>query len=179
MKKHKNLVFVFSDQQRYDSMACYGNGWIKTPNLNALSEESFIFERAYVSQPVCTPARATILTGLYPHTAGPTMNAMPLPPDTKTLAEYLPDGYTTAYFGKWHLGNDYNAQHGFQHWISTQDHATAFVGFEGEPFKSDYHNYLVEKGYEPDETVSTNLDYVPGGAIRETCRKTGKCSAHR
>ena len=166
MKKHKNLVFVFSDQQRYDSMACYGNGWIKTPNLNALSEESFIFERAYVSQPVCTPARATILTGLYPHTAGPTMNTMPLPPDTKTLAEYLPDGYTTAYFGKWHLGDDNNAQHGFQHWISTQDHAGGFVGLEGEPKKSDYHNYLEERGYEPDETVSPDLSYVPSGAIR-------------
>ena len=149
-------------------MACYGNGWIKTPNLNALSEESFIFERAYVSQPVCTPARATILTGLYPHTAGPTMNAMPLPPDTKTLAEYLPDGYTTAYFGKWHLGNDYSAQHGFQHWISTQDHSTAFVGFEGEPSKSDYHNYLEDKGYVPDETVSMESQtqaYIPKGAV--------------
>ena len=77
MAKHKNLVFIFSDQQRYDTMACYGNDWIKTPRLNEISEESFIFERAYVSQPVCSPARATILTGLYPHTAGLTLNSIP------------------------------------------------------------------------------------------------------
>ena len=43
--KHKNLVFIFSDQQRYDTMACYGNDWIKTPNLNSLSDESFVMER--------------------------------------------------------------------------------------------------------------------------------------
>ena len=57
MTKHKNLVFIFSDQQRYDTMACYGNDWIKAPRLNELSEESFIFERAYVSQPVCSPSQ--------------------------------------------------------------------------------------------------------------------------
>ena len=109
MSKHKNLVFIFSDQQRYDTMACYGNDWIKTPHLNALSEDSFIMERAYVGQPVCTPARGTITTGLHPHNAGPTVNVIPLPPEQKTIAEYLPSEYETAWFGKWHLGDDGNA----------------------------------------------------------------------
>ena len=68
-------------------MACYGNEWIKTPNLNSLSEQSFIMERAYVGQPVCTPARGTITTGLHPHNAGPTVNVIPLPPEQKTIAE--------------------------------------------------------------------------------------------
>ena len=95
MGKHKNLVFIFSDQQRYDTMACYGNDWIKTPNLNSLSEESFVMERAYVGQPVCTPARGTITTGLHPHNAGPTVNVIPLPAEQKTIAEYLPDEYKT------------------------------------------------------------------------------------
>ena len=53
-----NLVFVFSDQQRYDTMRCYGNDWINTPSLNALADQSFVFRNAYVTQPVCTPARA-------------------------------------------------------------------------------------------------------------------------
>ena len=48
-----NIVFIFSDQQRYDSMKVYGNDWIKTPHLNALADESFVFENAYVTQPVC------------------------------------------------------------------------------------------------------------------------------
>ncbi len=167
MKKHKNLVFIFSDQQRYDTMACYGNSWIKTPNLNSVSEESFVFERAYVSQPVCTPARATIVTGLYPHTAGPTLNGIPLPPEKKAIAEYLPEDYTTAWFGKWHLGNEGNAQHGFQHWITTQDDISRFFeGIEGEPTKSDYHNYLVEKGYRPDATLAKGAPYLPSAIGR-------------
>ena len=74
MAREPNLFFIFSDQQRYDTMRCYGNTWIRTPSLNVLADRSFVFERAYVTQPVCTPSRASILTGLYPHTAGPTVN---------------------------------------------------------------------------------------------------------
>ena len=54
--KKPNLVFIMSDQQRFDTMSCYGNDWINTPRLNELSEESIIFENAYVTQPVCAPA---------------------------------------------------------------------------------------------------------------------------
>ena len=71
MSKKPNLVFIFSDQQRQDTMACYGNNWIKTPHLNKLANRSFVFKNAYVTQPVCTPSRASIMTGLYPHAAGP------------------------------------------------------------------------------------------------------------
>ena len=165
MPKHTNLVFIFSDQQRYDTMACYGNDWIKTPNLNALSEESFIFERAYVSQPVCTPARATIVTGLYPHNSSP-MNVIALTAEHKSIAEYLPEGYATAWYGKWHLGNDQRAQHGFEHWVTYEDDYSAFVDMEGEPLKSDYHNYLVAKGYEPDSYRAQTLRNVPPGVLR-------------
>ena len=52
MADKPNLVFIFSDQQRYDTMACYGNHWINTPNLNELALRSFIFRNAYVTQPV-------------------------------------------------------------------------------------------------------------------------------
>ena len=76
MPDSPNIVFIFSDQQRYDTLSCYGNDWIKVPRLNALADSSFVFERAYVAQPVCTPARSTIVTGLYPHAAGPIVNKM-------------------------------------------------------------------------------------------------------
>ncbi len=56
-----NIVFMFSDQQRYDTMAAYGADYMQVPHLNQLSEESFIFQNAYVAQPVCAPARATIM----------------------------------------------------------------------------------------------------------------------
>ena len=54
--KHPNLLYIFTDQQRADTMRCYGNDRIETPALNALATESFVFDRAYVSQPVCSPA---------------------------------------------------------------------------------------------------------------------------
>ena len=59
-----NLLFILTDQQRYDSLRCYGDSWLQAPALNGLAEQSFVFENAYVSQPVCTPARSTIMTGL-------------------------------------------------------------------------------------------------------------------
>ena len=65
MAERRNLVFICTDQQRTDTMAAYGNDWIETPNLNDLSSRSFVFENAYITQPVCTPARASIMTGLY------------------------------------------------------------------------------------------------------------------
>ena len=144
-----NIVFLFSDQQRYDTLAAYGNDWIRTPNLNGLSERSLVFERAYVTQPVCTPARASLLTGLYPHTAGPVVNHIPLPPGTRTFAEYIGDGHETAWYGKWHLGDDTLKQHGWKHWISTEDGHQRSYSQEGLPL-SDYHRYLEGRGYEPE-----------------------------
>ena len=113
MADKPNLVFVFSDQQRYDSLACYGNDWLRVPNLNRLADQSFVFRSAYVAQPVCTPARATIMTGLFPHAAGPIVNRIDLGEDKKVIAEMVSDDYYKGYFGKWHLGNDLMKQHGF------------------------------------------------------------------
>ena len=141
-----NIVFIFSDQQRYDSMKVYGNDWIKTPHLNALADESFVFENAYVTQPVCAPARASIMTGLYPPKAGPVVNRIPLPKDKKTIAEMINQDYKCAYFGKWHLGEDTLPQHGFTEWRSVEDNKIE----DDLPFSS-YHNYLLSKGYKPDQ----------------------------
>jgi arylsulfatase A-like enzyme len=120
MTQRPNIVFIFSDQQRSDTLACYGNDWIKVPHLNSLADESFVFENAYVTQPVCTPARASIMTGLFPHSAGPKVNKMNLPEDVPTIAELISEDYLCGYLGKWHLGDDVIAQHGFDHWISTE-----------------------------------------------------------
>ena len=116
-----NIVFIFSDQQRSDTMACYGADYMQVPNLNQLSKESFVFENAYVSQPVCTPARATLMTGLYPHTAGPIVNMINLPDDTPVISEMTSDEYYKGYMGKWHLGNDIERHRGVNVWKSTED----------------------------------------------------------
>ena len=84
-----NIVFIWSDQQRQDTLECYGNDWIKTPRLNELANNSYVIDNAYCTQPVCAPARSSVMTGLYPHAAGPTVNKIPLKQDVKTIAEIL------------------------------------------------------------------------------------------
>ena len=84
--KRPNLLYIFTDQQRVDTLRCYGNEQIEMPALNELAQDSFVFDRAYVSQPVCSPSRATMLTGLWPHTARVPACNVPLPEDVPSIA---------------------------------------------------------------------------------------------
>ena len=146
-----NLLFILTDEQRADTMGAYGNTKIHTPNLNALAAESAVFERAYVTQPVCTPSRSSLLTGLWPHTNGLTANNIPLPATTRCLPELLGDAsYRTAHMGKWHLGDEIFAQHGFQQMVSIEDGYNRFYGKgRDRDARSSYHRFLADKGYDP------------------------------
>ena len=153
MTKNPNLLFIYTDEQAFDTLACYGNNWIEMPNLNRLAEKSCVFERAYVSQPVCTPSRSTLLTGLYPHTNGCTANNIPMQQSTRCLPEMLGDNhpYVTAHYGKWHLGDELFAQHGFQYWVNYEDqYWKHYSPGRDQNAKSDYHKFLIEKGIKPE-----------------------------
>ena len=162
----RNLVFIMSDQQRRDSMGCYGSDWAQTPNLDALANSGHVFENAYVTQAVCTPARASIMTGLYPHTAGPTVNKLPLSPDIPVLAEMVSEDYFCGYMGKWHLGDDVIRQHGFDVWISTEDHREDYTRREHRAALSDYHHHLVANGFEPDVETAGEMVFSPAARSR-------------
>jgi len=109
-----NVVLFISDQQRADTMpSVRAATGIRTPHLEWLAEQSTLFRNAYCATPICSPARATLLSGLYPHTTGMVANhqeraisnELHLSPDVRVLADYLrPLGYACAYTGKWHLG---------------------------------------------------------------------------
>lgn len=146
-----NLIFILTDEQRFDTSFPYGNKLIKTPYLNLLGERGVVFEHAYVTQPHCSPARSSLLTGLYPHSTGVTTNNIPLQEGIKTLPELVDDpAYATAYIGKWHLGRELDAWHGFQTRISTEDNYTS----DDTTRFSDYHNWLLEKGFQPDHKAN-------------------------
>ena len=123
MKEQRpNIVFLFSDQQRYDTVSCYGAapgaGFGLTPRIDGLAEEGVRFDLAMTCQPVCGPARACLQTGLYPAGIGCDVNDRALPAGIPTVADYLHEaGYETAYVGKWHLAS----QHSFE--PSAPDHA--------------------------------------------------------
>ncbi len=102
--KQPNLVFTFADQMRAQTTGYAGDANAKTPNLDSLSKESINFTNAVSSCPVCSPARASIITGQYPLTHGVILNDAYLSDDAVSIAEaFKQNGYDTAYIGKWHL----------------------------------------------------------------------------
>ncbi len=112
--KKPNIVFYFADQQRWDTMGCYGQKLNVTPNLDRLAQQGTRFANAYTCQPVCGPARACLQTGRYATELGCYRNDIELPLDVKPLASYFNEnGYETAYVGKWHLAS--NADKGIRH----------------------------------------------------------------
>jgi len=98
-----------TDTQGANVVGTYGHPELETPNIDNLAKNGIKFTRAYTTCPLCTPARAGIFTGIYPHTAGAWANNLPLGDNIKTMGQRFQDnGYRTAYIGKWHLdGHDY------------------------------------------------------------------------
>ena len=100
-----NIIFIFSDQQRYSALGCAGNSVIRTPAFDRLAREGVLFEQAFSSCPICSPYRAQILTGRYSHKNGVMDNEYALSDEQTTLAQSLKAvGYRTGFIGKWHLG---------------------------------------------------------------------------
>jgi arylsulfatase A-like enzyme len=101
-----NILFVFSDQQRWDTCGCYGQPLDVTPNLDRMAREGVRFENAFTCQPVCGPARACIQTGKYATEVRCHTNHRRLPPGEVTIAHHLAEaGYGVGYIGKWHLAS--------------------------------------------------------------------------
>lgn len=105
MTKPKNILVLMTDQQRFDSLGCYGNQHAITPNLDRLAAAGTLFEACYVQSPICAPNRATYATGLYPHNHGLWANGVGLPQTLPLLSRALADaGYDCGMVGKQHLG---------------------------------------------------------------------------
>jgi choline-sulfatase len=114
------VLLIMSDQHKRDCLGVSGNPVARTPNLDALARSSVRFTSAYCSNPVCTPSRASLLTGLYTHNHGAWNNTTPWPPSHKTIAHYFSAaGYMTALVGKMHF---VDAQtHGFDYHLDFND----------------------------------------------------------
>ena len=103
MTEKPNLLLIIADSERFDALRAYGNNQIQTPNLDSLAEQSYIFENTYVTQPVCSPSRASIYTGLYPHTNGVSEQGnnieSPMFDEIQCLPELINDNYNKAFIG--------------------------------------------------------------------------------
>jgi uncharacterized sulfatase len=105
----RKMVVIMTDTQGANMVGCYGRPELRTPRLDRLASQGVRFDRAYTTSPLCTPARAALFTGTFPHTAGAWSNSLPLGANVRTIGQRLQDqGLRTAYIGKWHLdGTDY------------------------------------------------------------------------
>ena len=129
-RNQPNIIFILSDDHRYDFMGFTGKvPWLETPTIDRLAKEGVYFPNTFVTTSLCSPSRASILTGLYSHSHQIVDNNAPMPRGLVFFPEYLQKaGYETAFFGKWHMGDQGDdPQPGFDHWES----------FEGQ---GDYYN---------------------------------------
>ncbi|TWP33943.1 sulfatase-like hydrolase/transferase [Leekyejoonella antrihumi] len=114
MTERMNVLFLMTDQHRTDTLPCYGNTVIHTPNLDRIAQSGTCFERFFTPTAICTPARASLFTGLHPYRHGLFVNPersggaqVEIPEDLTVLSNPLQDaGYRVGHAGKWHIGRD-------------------------------------------------------------------------
>jgi arylsulfatase A-like enzyme len=169
----KNILFLWTDEQRADSIGAIGNPVFRTPNLDTLARTGVVFDQAYCAQPVCTPSRGTVVTGVYPHTHGSVHNNIPLTERIPTIAELLrPEGYVCGYAGKWHLGHEVHPQRGFDaFWSSMEDGYVKDHHAEGF---STYWHWLVAKGYQPPDRAADGTAVFSRGTAARLPEAHGK-----
>jgi len=105
-EKGPNIIFILTDQQRFDSLGCYGQKLNISPNIDKMAAEGIKFTHAFTNQPVCGPARSILQTGKFATETRCYRNGIALPTDEKTLASFFSQaGYEVGYLGKWHLAS--------------------------------------------------------------------------
>ena len=116
-----NIVFILIDDLRWDDLGIAGHPFLKTPNIDRIGREGALFRNAFITAPLCSPSRASFLTGQYAHTHGITDNVNRSAASHQLITfPFLlrQSGYTTAFIGKWHMGNDDSQRPGFDRWVS-------------------------------------------------------------
>ena len=126
----RNIVFILSDDHRYDFMGFMDRapGFLETPNFDRMAHEGAHLANAFVSTSLCSPSRATILTGQYMHNHHVIDNQRAVPENTVFFPHYLQQaGYQTTFIGKWHMGHNHDEPRpGFNHWVSFRGQGTYF-----------------------------------------------------
>ena len=159
--KPRNVVFILTDDHRYDAMGFMGHPFLKTPHMDSIAANGVHLKNAFVTTSLCSPSRASILTGLYTHKHRVIDNNRNVPEGTLFFPQYLKRaGYSTGFIGKWHMGGHHDdPRPGFDHWVS----------FRGQgQYLPPNKNYTLnvngkrvkQKGYITDELTDYALDFL-------------------
>jgi N-acetylglucosamine-6-sulfatase len=156
--RRPNFLIILIDDLRFDEFGAGGHPYMKTPHIDRIAREGAIFERAFHTTPICSPNRASILTGQYASRHGIIDNVA-----RDAASHRLPNyhlelkrlGYETAHIGKWHMGNDGKPRPGYDHWVSFDGH-----GRLNDPKLNEQGEYVQRSGYITDIMNQMAVDFV-------------------
>lgn len=157
-QRRPNIVFILIDDLRWDELGIAGHPFIKTPHIDRIGKEGARFRNAFITTPLCSPSRASFLTGQYAHTHGITDNTDRSAASHQfvTFPRLLHDsGYETAFIGKWHMGNDDTPRPGFDHWVSFKGQGT----YLNPPINEDGKS-VQPSGYITDILSNYTVDFI-------------------
>lgn len=158
--KPRNIVFILADDHRYDALGFLKTqDFIETPNLDRMAREGAYLPNAFVNNSLCSPSRASILTGLYSHKHTVVDNEHKVPANLIFFPQYLQQiGYQTAMVGKWHAGNDGDQpQRGFNYWVSFKGQGSYLPEKNGLNVNG---QHVPQKGYITDELTDYALNFL-------------------
>ncbi len=150
-----NVLWICTDQQRFDTLGCYGNEFVTTPAIDRLAREGLLFEQCYAQNPLCQPSRGAFLTGRYPVTNRLRQNGQECPPDLPLITKMMADeGYVCGLAGKLHLNAcDYRLGRFGKEWWRVEDRDRYFDGIEKR----------MDDGY-----AEFHWDHAPSGHFRSS-----------
>ncbi len=159
--KPRNVVFILSDDHRYDAMSFMEHQFAKTPVMDSIAANGVHLKNAFVTTSLCSPSRASILTGLYTFRHRVIDNNRPIPEGTLYFPQYLQKaGYATSFFGKWHMGGEGDQpQPGFDHWVSFRGQGNYYPPGPNYTLNVDGKR-VKQKGYITDELTDYAVDWL-------------------
>ena len=160
----RSIVFILSDAHRYDVMGLMGHPFVETPHMDALAREGAHLKNAFVTTSLCSPSRASILTGQFVHSHQVVDNNDLAPRGTVFFPQYLQSsGYETAFVGKWHMGGQSDAARpGFDHWISFRGQGTYYPPTNRKWRLNVNGKKVPQKGYITDELTDYAIEWLGG-----------------
>ncbi len=156
-ERRPNVVFILTDDQRWNALGCAGHPFLKTPNLDRLAADGARFANCFCTTSLCSPSRASMLSGLYAHAHGVTNNFTDYPNDLPSFPRQLQDaGYATAYIGKWHMNEHSDERRpGFDFWASHKG--------QGKYYDTEFNingSRSVLKGYYTTRVTDLAIDWL-------------------
>jgi len=160
--KPRNVIFILVDDHRYDALGFLDHPFLETPHLDALAAGGVHFRNAFVTTSLCSPSRASILTGQYMHNHRVVDNNNRVRPGTIFFPQYLQQvGYDTAFVGKWHMGGSSDEPRpGFDHWVSFRGQGRYYPPKKGDWSLNVNGERVPQKGYITDELTDYALDWL-------------------